>query len=321
MANKTKLFDCENTPIPLVCKTVSQLIEAGTEISQLPPYCGLMHTRVMGPEIEYKVGSSDTKITNEGADIVLGTDRPDSVGSGFGGLGAQKANTIDLVVGRMASTRKGKGPTPSSKVDNSFVSDAARIYISQLTNVDTNFGLAAGDGGAMRQNGCSAIGMKADAIRIIGREGIKIVTGKAGGVRGAPGGEPNSRGGVTNRPAPSIELIAGNSVSSTTGISILQPIPLGENVRDSLLELNKIVGHIWNSVFLLTLTLTTELPFIATGIPPAPWSVGAVAGGTVHRVQILNSLYQTRAMGNMWELEYLFDQGQKYICSKSVKTT
>ena len=138
MANKTKLFDCENTPIPLVCKTVSQLIEAGTEISQLPPYCGLMHTRVMGPEIEYKVGSSDTKITNEGADIVLGTDRPDSVGSGFGGLGAQKANTIDLVVGRMASTRKGKGPTPSSKVDNSFVSDAARIYISQLTNVDTS---------------------------------------------------------------------------------------------------------------------------------------------------------------------------------------
>ena len=75
------------------------------------------------------------------------------------------------------------GPEPGQKVGNSFSTDAARIYISQLTAVDKNFGIANRYQSFWKRPDeappGSAIGIKADSVRIIGREGIKIVTGKA----------------------------------------------------------------------------------------------------------------------------------------------
>lgn len=77
---------------------------------------------------------------------------------------------IDIVVGRMASK-----PKENVFVDPDFEIDAARIYISQKTDIDKNFKLPNGSMG--QSEGKSGIGIKADGIRIIGREGIKLVVG------------------------------------------------------------------------------------------------------------------------------------------------
>ena len=98
--------------------------------------------------------------------IVLGRDRPASRASGYGGQGHTQASSIDIVVGR--------NPTSTVPVDPSFSSDAARIYISQKSDIDEYFGIAEGRGNAKTK---SAIAIKADALRFISREGIKLVTG------------------------------------------------------------------------------------------------------------------------------------------------
>jgi hypothetical protein len=125
--------------------------------------------------------------------IILGRDRPSSRLSGYGGKGHTQAGAIDIVVGRM-------GPNPKSGVyvDPNFEIDSARIYISQKTDVDKNFRLANGKVGPAEAK--SAIALKADGIRIIAREGIKLVTGT----------DPkNSQGGIVDATF-GIDLIAGN---------------------------------------------------------------------------------------------------------------
>lgn len=98
---------------------------------------------------------------------------------------------IDLVVGRMASK-----PKDDVFVDPDFEIDAARIYISQKTDIDKNFKLPNGSMG--QAEGKSGIGIKADGVRIIGREGIKLIVGTD---------NKNSQGGAIDSTY-GIELIA-----------------------------------------------------------------------------------------------------------------
>ena len=332
MAKEIKLYDCANTATPKSCQTLNDLKESGTPLNEIPPRTGLYHTTVQSSGVEFKSAQNALVLKQAGGYIVFGTDRPDSIASGYGAKGAQNAATIDLVVGRMASANSGKGPKPLSKVDNSFVADAARIYISQLTDLDSNFGLVSSEGNSLTQKGVAGIGIKADGVRIIGREGIKIVTGKAQCGDCGPDGELNSRGGKIVQPAPPIELIAGNSVAPLTGrfkdqkpypggsIEVLQPIPLGINTKDALQELSDIVGELWSALFNFALVQTGQN--VSFGISPFAWHAGAVAAATPMQLNgVINSLYQTRVNNTLWQLNYLDPLGYKYICSKSVKTT
>ena len=329
MAKEAKIYDpacSEWAKKAGQCKTVDQLIKEGTPPNITPAYSGLYHTVGPAQPVHFKTARNSWQKQKGGAYIVLGDDRPDSVRSGYGAKGAQKAATIDLVVGRMASAK----PKVGSYVDNSFFADAARIYISQMTNVDTNFGLASG-GRSLSQNACSAVAVKADAIRIIGREGIKIVTGPGRGVKGfGSHGETNSRGGAIEQPAPPIELIAGNNIESRYvpggkmrlggDVERLQPVPLGYNVSDALKELNDIVGEIWSAVFNFALVQSGQN--VAFGVSPFPWHAAAVSAATPGQLSfVINSLYHTRAKATVWQLNYLSPAGYKYICSKNVKTT
>ena len=115
---------------------------------QVPQKGGLFHTvidcaNIAGPagEIKYQKAPNEQVMTNNGAWIVLGSDRPNSLRSGYGSMGGCQAASIDLVVGRLATARKGKGPRAGAHVNPDFSADAARIYIGQMTNVDHNFGL------------------------------------------------------------------------------------------------------------------------------------------------------------------------------------
>ena len=224
-----------------------QRISQNLPVNQTPSDSGLLHSDNWIDEVgpQYKSAPNEKIISKNGAFVVLGTDRPDSQASGYGALGSSRAATIDLVVGRMASARGGEGPSQGTFVDNSFAADAARVYISQQTDIDKNFGIVEGYVG--NSTGRSAIGMKADGIRLFGREGIKIVTGKGNNWRGfGNNGETNSLGGKISQPAPGIDLIAGNNVeprelSGGQIIETLKHVVMGLNTVNAFKDLQAVI--------------------------------------------------------------------------------
>ena len=170
--------------------------------------------------------------------IVLGRDRPGSTRGGYpadqegrergyGGQGATQCSTIDIVAGVGGhAPRQVDGFNKEVKTGPDFFVDAARIYISQKTDVDNNFELATGSVG--NAEGKSAIAVKADGVRLIGREGIKLITTTDG---------LNSQGGPIEATAHGIDLIAGNNDRD------LQPLVKG----DSLIQcLDNVIDQIDN---------------------------------------------------------------------------
>ena len=155
--------------------------------------------------------------------IVLGRDRPGEIGSGYGNQTG--AGTIDMVVGRVSSNiQQSIVNDQSLEVDSVYVDtnlsrDASRIYISQKTDVDTNFNLANGLVGESKAK--AAIAIKSDAIRIISREGIKIIS---------KGDSENSHGAKL-RTIPAIDIIAGNSDAKS------EPIVKGKTLRKVLKDI------------------------------------------------------------------------------------
>ena len=133
---------------------------------------GLFNTIPVQPRRNFIAAGHNIVLTdsNKNSAIVIGSDRPASLASGYGGKGAMFADTIDIVAGRLASNRN---LSDGEFVGNSFSGDAARIYISQLTDVDQNFGIDEGFSGRMEAR--STVAAKADTIRVIGREGVKTI--------------------------------------------------------------------------------------------------------------------------------------------------
>jgi len=169
------------------------------------------------------------------AQVVITGDRPASIASGFGGKGHTGASSIDIVAGRMGADQR------PVTVDPSFSKDAARIYISQKTDIDDNFKIKQGNVGKAKAR--SAIGMKADAIRIISRDGgIKLVTGVDR--KNSQGGEIKSVTGV--------EIIAGNDDGD------VQPMVKGANLSEAL---KRMTGHVDKLNGIVDNLLTTQMNF------------------------------------------------------------
>lgn len=183
---------------------------------------GIGNTVKTEPEFIYSKAQNEYVIKNDHSNsyITLGKDRPSVKGSGYGGSGDVKCSSIDLVVGRIAQVKN--ETTEDGDVlyaDNNTVLDAARIYMSQKTDVDENFKLV--DGSIGNSKAKSAIALKADGIRIVAREGIKLVTKT----------DFANSGGAEVLENNGIEIIALNDDST------LQPMLLGENTVECLTEL------------------------------------------------------------------------------------
>jgi hypothetical protein len=176
--------------------------------------------------------------------IIFGRDRPGGLGSGYGpGQGHTQAGAIDIVVGRMSpkpisfdrdGNKVSVGPVFQSekydygKAEVLDVMDAARIYISQKTDIDENFGLKQPKGDVLSFP-TSGIGIKADAVRIMSRNGgVRIVT--------EPAGTTNSQGGFSTKESAGIHLIAANKANE------LQPMVLGQNLTLCLKDLIQLVA-------------------------------------------------------------------------------
>ena len=162
--------------------------------------------------------------------IILGRDRPNSLASGYGNKGATSCGAIDIVVGMGVAGRQTDDNNEPFFVNPNFKSDAARIYISQMTDIDDNFYIKSDK----KSKAKSAIGIKADDIRIVAREKIKLVTGTD---------KYNSQNCDIETQFGGIELIAGNSEDQ------LQPLVLGDNLKEYLIHLNNKIDTFYNVFF------------------------------------------------------------------------
>ena len=162
--------------------------------------------------------------------IVLGRDRYGNELQGKGPTGEAKCSMVDIVVGRHGGWSQEKDiNSDDNLLDPNFTTDSARIYICQRTDIDDYFNIARDSSYNFVNR--SAIALKADNIRVLARESIKLVT-KAD--------EKNSLAMETANYG--IELIALNDDSD------MQPIPKGKNLEQCLKrlthhvkDLNKIV--------------------------------------------------------------------------------
>ena len=120
------------------------------------------------------LASNEELIRRGNAAIRLGKDRESHLFSGFGGKPGSHNAAIDIVAGNMGWCARLDLERP---VNPDFKMDAARIYISQKSNVDGYFELSPGNvGNTSMKDPRSTVAVKADTVRIIGRENIKLVT-------------------------------------------------------------------------------------------------------------------------------------------------
>ena len=340
---KSKMFrggeDSQHSPqLRKRVKSTKTILDEGGNVNFAPGHSGLANTEIEEVALRFKKCPGEKPpIAKGGASIVLGRDRPSHCLSGYGGIGAMGAAAIDLVVGRAASAREGKGPKADSVIHNNYGADAARIVISQLTNIDKNFGIAKGrqDKFMSASTSRSGIGIKADHVRLIGREGIKIVTGPGQFKGFGKKGELNSRGGKIP-PAGKIELIAGNNTEPKKIkqyvkkgdkkkppliIETLQPAVKGYNLLDALDELVTAIDGIAGALLMMSSIQTIHNA--AIGVDPLrPW-VGAATSTTCPQLvdKVINNTWQTKANLFIWRLNYQFPFSYKKICSTNVSLT
>jgi hypothetical protein len=186
--------------------------------------------------------------------IVLGRDRTGPF-DGYGINGNTSCAAIDMVVGRRSADEKFLIEQDITHPD--FTTDAARIYLSQKSDIDKALGIPPGNSGLSIARSTAAL--KADAVRLVGRESIKLVVGTD---------QKNSQGGnIVSRYG--IELLAGDledgerlmiteevreAQISEIEAGGLQPIPLGINTVFALDQLIEKVDKL--SAIVSTATMT-----------------------------------------------------------------
>ena len=285
-----------------------------TQSEELPNYfinnSGLYNTHLPEANPNYNRTNSEKIIHGSNNQfIIMGRDRPRGTDSGYGGLGNSHAGCIDIIAGMSGMlAREVDLEGESVFTDKSPELDAARIYISQRTNIDENFNLVHGRVGSPRTR--SGIAIKADGIRVIARDGIKLVTGTD--TYNSQGVKINVRSGI--------DLIAGNE---ETG---LQPLVKGENLVLALGEIIDYVTQLTGIVTLLQHSYGQILASLAThvhvstapGTPvsPSPDLAAMVLTQIGNMTMIASDMVTHQKNSVMLKGQYLFPAGEGYINSK-----
>jgi hypothetical protein len=271
---------------------------------------GIGNSRTSEGVPKYDLARAEKIFSNgSNASLVVGKDRPASKLSGYGGRGDMGAGTIDIVAGRMSHNPKSVDNDGNLVfADPNFKVDASRIYISQKTDVDANFDLIKGKVGNSKAR--AAIAIKSDGVRIVGREGVKIVTGTD--VKNSQGKNIYSVSGI--------DLIAGNDDSK------LQPLVLGENANESLEKLTNYVDQlagIVSSAITYQMKYNAQImahshitAFFGTPTTPAPNLISSGIQVMVdHGGSTLTSLIKFRTNLKFHKQTYYVVSGAKYINS------
>jgi hypothetical protein len=265
---------------------------------------------------EYVVGGADG---HNGSYIVLGRDRPGGTHPaemGYGPKGHTGTAMLDLVVGRNSAAFPGGAKLENEEgealaVNPHFVNDAARIYISQKSDVDDYFGLDPGTVG--NKTGKSCVAMKADGVRLIAREGIKLVTAT---------GQFNSRGHSNNGKA-GVDLIYGNE--SVGGDYGLEPLVKGTRLVTALNEMMDMIGTLSGMTTDLCLALLqlggdyAAHQHIGNFGGPTPGTTNISAGIKLilDNVNVVsNKCVNFQVNHAMWKTNNTNPFGGNFICSK-----
>tara|TARA_A100001515_G_scaffold81178_2_gene64355 strand:- start:16524 stop:17474 length:951 start_codon:yes stop_codon:yes gene_type:complete len=306
--NKSKPSDLSNLSVngknKLSNSTLSESV--GSE--------GIANDKKVEPIPTFRKAPSEDIVANgqNNAQIIVGRDRPSTLASGYGGRGDTHAGSIDIVAGRVAASAKETDDNnEKSFVDPNFQKDSARIHISQKTDIDKNFNLA--DGKVGNSIARSGIGIKGDSVRIISREGIKLVTQTES--KNSLGGDILSTKGI--------DLIAGNDDSD------LQPLVKGNNlvkllrnIVEDIRTLNGLVNSLATKQVALDATLAAHTHITACGVGPglAAPSIELAVAATADAVQLsamdFPSHISVATNSITSEIDYLKPCGSKYIISK-----
>tara|TARA_R100000152_G_C6781429_1_gene215902 strand:+ start:3205 stop:4233 length:1029 start_codon:yes stop_codon:yes gene_type:complete len=207
-----------------IAETMAQMSEEDRNAMYGGAFCGELIEGVPN-HIEAECEKGSTFYGKNNSFIVMGRDRPGALDSGYGGDGETQAGMIDLSVGR-------KPYDSTLNVNPDFHMDSARIYISQKSDIDSleYFDLVEGPSTPSVSRD-SAVGIKADVIRIVGRKNIRLTTEYQ--VKNSFEGMIESVGGI--------DLIAGNS---TEGHMDVQPMVKGNNLIACFEELAEQVQNL-----------------------------------------------------------------------------
>jgi len=236
--------------------------------------------------------------------IVMGRDRPAGVLSGYGGKGSRRAGSIDIVTGRTSAVIVETEDGKKIYTDPSIPFDAARILISQKTDVDENFYLPNGKVGN-RKNRSAAI-IKADNVRLIAREGMKLVCNV----------DRFDSNGELKVQKFGIDLIA-------TDGSNIQPIPKGDNLSKTIADIYEkiaIAGSTSTTIISLLLTLLGALAFHThpTAVGPSAPSIElgvAIAQLSSHLGLMTAEAQNVQLLIQKSKLQYLNPASKEFINS------
>ena len=214
---------------------------------------------------EFNIAPCETALSGEyNSFVVLGRDRNATWASGNAGKGMLQCGMIDLVAGRgqliMADNKKNNKPILQgvNYVGPMFHSDAARIYITQKAeDIDQYFSLMPSGGPTSKMK--SAVAAKADQIRIIGREKVRIYCGggKWGGFETGVG-ETNSLG----------ERLQGQVIELQVGDGELQPVVRSVQLQVHLLKISGEMRKLHKAIFDINKNLAA-VNSICCGVPGA----------------------------------------------------
>jgi hypothetical protein len=248
--------------------------------------------------------------------IVIGNDRRSTECSGYGGQAFHHCDMIDLVAGLGGPKPKGYVKKGDPVTNPSFARDAARIYISQRTNIDDYFTVGRDESlERLRSRAKSGIGIKADHVRVVAREHISLVT-NTDSVNSADGDIRGWNG---------IYLVANNDTEH------MHPIPRGNNLSAAM---EKIIKNIEKLAQILHGFIVYQMSFnrtvqnhthtekfyaqqclISKVLPPACIKLDVEALSKTH-ISFLSHLTNLGGFRN----NFLKPSGKHYINSKFNKT-
>ena len=234
MIKTNKYFKPEPIPSTVPLKRISSKVrkEFRSEgITGFPGRSGFAHSPTLAPVPTLNLGTGAKVFKNNSLNAYIKFDNDSiteegesSLAKGYGGLGISSP-TIDIAVGiggAYAREEDDQGERLLANANNKI--DAARLYITAMSDSDAAFSLPEGKVGDMRA--MSAVAMGADAVRLAswGEGGVKIVS------KNRP--RSNRPGNNRNIENAGIDLIVGDGED-------LQPVPKGTNLLECLAVMSK----------------------------------------------------------------------------------
>ena len=278
------------------------------------------------PTATRKPAPCEVVYTGQGnSHIVFGRDRPGSRLSGYGGRGHTHSEMIDICVG-LGGVKNQQDLTPTGGkklLDPDLFDDAARIYISQKCDIDHYFRCPKGSGFTKAK---SAIAIKADAVRLISREGIKIISSSDVKNSRDGDGSPESADG-TEGVIFGIDLIAGNDTDPES----LEPLVKGKALvkcLDEIITAQSQLASLVFSMFKAQMEYNAVLachwhfsPFMGAPVSCSPDALtGAGQVCTKHTTEGFIPIMLLQANCEMQKYKYLKPVVGKYILSQHNKT-